>query len=114
VIVHPHVAGEVEAGEFRQIETVMQDRPKHPVGEAVVIFLVVGTAEIGGEICHPGMLHGARGQFVLRGDLAAPAEPKTVIALEERSQRDLKAAGSRAAVRAGDGDAVGHHHYPRQ
>ena len=35
-LVDPQIAGHVAAGEFRQIEPVMQDRPQHPVGEAVV------------------------------------------------------------------------------
>ena len=41
MLVDAQIARQVAAGEFRQIEPVMQDRPQHPVGEAVVIFLII-------------------------------------------------------------------------
>jgi hypothetical protein len=41
VAVHSEIAGEVAAGELGQIDAIMQDRPQHPVGEAVVVFLIV-------------------------------------------------------------------------
>ncbi len=41
MIVHSHVSGEIAARELGEIEPEMQDRPKHPVSEAVVVFLVV-------------------------------------------------------------------------
>ena len=41
MIVDPHVAGEVAPRELGEVEAEVEDRPQHPVGEAVVIFLVV-------------------------------------------------------------------------
>ena len=50
MIVHPHVSGEIAPRELGEIEPEMQDRPQHPVGEAVVVFLVVLLGEIGDHI----------------------------------------------------------------
>ena len=44
--VDPQVAAEIDRGELGEIDPVVQDRPQHPVGEAVVIFLVVGRRQI--------------------------------------------------------------------
>src|SRR3989304_1230649 len=46
--VNPYVAAQIAEREFRQVEPVVQDRPEHPVGEAVVVFLKV----VVGEVCH--------------------------------------------------------------
>ena len=44
--VDAEIAAEIAAREFGEIEPVMQDRPQHAVGEAVVEFLVVVLAQI--------------------------------------------------------------------
>ena len=41
MLIDAEIAAEVAAGEFRQVQPVMEDGPQHPVGEAVVVFLVV-------------------------------------------------------------------------
>ena len=50
IFVDAEIAGEIAAREFREIEPVMQDRPQHAVGEAVVVFLVVVLAQIDGDV----------------------------------------------------------------
>ena len=50
MLVDAHVAGEIAARELGLIEAIVQDRPEHPVGEAVVVFLVVVGAEAGDDV----------------------------------------------------------------
>ena len=80
MIVDPQVTGQIAAGEFREVEPVMQDRPQHPVGEAVVIFLVVGARQIGGDVGDAAVLDLAHRNLALGGDASAPAEPDAVVA----------------------------------
>jgi hypothetical protein len=40
-LVDPHIAAEIAAGEFRQIQPVVKNRPEHSVGVPIVIFPVV-------------------------------------------------------------------------
>ena len=76
MLVDAHVAGQIAAREFREIEPVMQDRPQHAVGEAVVVFVVVLGAEIGHDIVDVVMMDRVGlDRIALAGDLAAPAEP---------------------------------------
>ena len=50
MFVDAEIAAEIAAREFRKIEPVMQDRPQHAVGEAVVVFLVVVFGKVGDDI----------------------------------------------------------------
>ena len=112
-LVDAEIAGHVAAGELHEIEPVVQDRPQHPVGEAVVEFLEVAAGNIGGDVGDAGVLDLAHHLLALGHVLAAPAEPDALVALEERAQHDLEAARSGAAIPVRDADAVRHHHYPR-
>ena len=62
----------------------MEDRPQHPVGEAVVIFLIVRRGEIGDDIGQAAVLDCPRGDVLVDGNRPAPAEPKSAVALEQR------------------------------
>jgi hypothetical protein len=77
------VAAEIAARKFREIEPVVQDRPKHLVGKAVVIFLVVGIDEIGHDVGHLALVNGPRGDIVLGCNGPAPAEPQAATPLEQ-------------------------------
>ena len=44
--VHPEIAVKIDRSEFGQIDPVVEDRPQHPVGEPVVIFLKVGRRQV--------------------------------------------------------------------
>ena len=59
------VAAEIAARKFRQIEPVVQDRPQHLIGEAVVIFLIVGVDEVGNHVGHLALMNGPGGDIVL-------------------------------------------------
>ena len=107
MIVDAEIAAEIAPGEFRQIETIMQDRPQHAVGEAVVVFLVVVFGKVGDDILDVFVFDGLGFQFVSFGDLAAPAEPDAAVFLERRPQRDFKPA-SALGVNGWNGYAVGY------
>jgi len=59
------IAAEIAAGKFREIDAIMQDRPQHPIGEAVVIFLIVGFAEVGDNVGHVTAFKGPGGDVSL-------------------------------------------------
>ena len=48
--VDAEITAEIAAREFGEVKPVMQDRPQHAVGEAVVEFLVVVLAQIDGGV----------------------------------------------------------------
>ena len=50
--VDPQVSGQIGPAEFGKVDPVVQNGPEHPVGEAVVIFLVVGILQVGDHIGH--------------------------------------------------------------
>src|SRR5262249_6409257 len=92
---------------FGEIDPIMQDRPQHPVGEAVVIFLVVGRRQVDRDkaalaaLDHPRLVCGT-----LIADLAAPSEPQPFAMLERGLDGDRETAGLARALGIGDRDAV--------
>ena len=52
MFVHSHISAEIPTRELGEVEPEMQNRPQHPVGEAVVVFLVVLLREIGDHVGH--------------------------------------------------------------
>ena len=64
VLVHAEIAGEVAAGEFGQVDAIVQDRPQHPIGEAVVVFLVVLLRQVGDDVSGSRPLDRLGGDFV--------------------------------------------------
>ena len=52
------IAAEIAARKLREVEAIVQNRPQHPIGEAVVIFLIVGLDEVGHDIGQAAMLNG--------------------------------------------------------
>ena len=112
ILVDAEIAAEIAAGEFGEIEPIMQDRPQHTIGEAVVEFLVVILAEIdGGEVMLSCVM-----DFTVRGISSAtrPLQPnhRPPMPLERRPDRDFEPAGPRAAIR--NGNPVRHYDEPRQ
>jgi hypothetical protein len=47
VIVDPEISAQIPTRELREIEPVMQDRPQHPICEAVVVFLMIILRQVG-------------------------------------------------------------------
>jgi hypothetical protein len=50
------IAAQIAAGKLRKIEAVMEDRPQHTFGEAVVVFLIICGREIGDDVSEPTLL----------------------------------------------------------
>src|SRR4051794_7656804 len=115
MLVDPHVAGKVAARELGQIEAIMQDRPEHAIGEAVVVFLVVLGVQTGRHELDVVVVD-CRGleRIAFARDLAAPAEPHARPFAKRRLDGHFEAAGAPAALAIRDGDAIGNNYEPRQ
>ena len=92
----------------------MENRPQHPIGEAVVIFLIVGLDEVGHGIGHATVLNGLGRNILVARNRSAPAEPESLVPLEERAHGNGQPTGQIAAIAAWDGHAVRHYDQPRQ
>ena len=109
VPIDPHIAAEIAAREFRQIQPIMQDGPEHLVGVAVVVFLIVFFGQIGQHIGLLTALIGPNLHVRPRGDPTAPAEPNPGMPLENRTDRHGQPAGAACAVAARNRNPVGNH-----
>ena len=106
MFVRPHVSGEIAPRELGEIEPEMQNRPQHPVGEAVVVFLIVLLGEVGDHIGDVLVVHRVHLDIRARHSLAAPAEPHAPVALQGRPQCNFEAAGTFGAVSTGDTNPI--------
>src|SRR5262249_52839046 len=106
------VATEIAAAELCKVEPVMEDRPKHTVGEAVVIFLEILLRKIGQHIREARPFDQLRAYAIAGNDRAAPAEPNATMFLEGGTENDLEATG--ALLCAGIWHAIGNKNQPRQ
>ena len=106
MIVHPHVSGEIASCEFREVQPEMQDRPQHPVGEAVVVFLIFLLGKIGDHVGDALVADRVRLDIGAWHGLAAPAEPDAAVAFQSRTQSDFEATGTLGAVAAGDAHPI--------
>ena len=111
-LVDPHIAAEVAAREFRQVQPVMQNRPEHPVGISIVIFLEIFLGEVGHHIGLMTVLNGAGGHVRCGGDPPAPAKPDTGMTPQDRVDRDRETARSASAVAIRDFDTIGDYDQP--
>src|SRR5262249_7567648 len=106
------IAAEVTTREFGEIQAVMQNRPKHTVGEAVVEFLVVVLAEDSGGVRNAARSDGFHPPRRVVGNAPAPAEPKAAVPLERWPDRNFEPTGPRAMIR--NANSVRHYDEPRQ
>ena len=97
--VDAHVAALVGARIFLQVDPIVQDRPQHPVGEAVVIFLVVGLGEVDDGVFDPAAFEAARRRRFAVADVAAPAEPDADAIAQRGLDGDRQPARERAGAR---------------
>src|SRR5262249_34906358 len=114
IVVDTQVAGQIATGEFGKVDAVVQDRPQHPVGEAVVVFLVILLGEIGNDVGDLVFDDLAGLDLAARGDAATPAEPDSGRTLERGLDGNFEAAGARLAVLIRNGDPVRYYDEPRQ
>ena len=106
------VAAEIAAREFGKVEPVMQDRPQHPIGEAVVEFLVVVLAQIGGGVSDVVVLDDPGRARIVISRAPAPAKPKAAAPPQRRPDRDFEPPGARVAI--GNANSVRDYDEPRQ
>ena len=99
MLVHPEITCEVASIELGQIDAIMQHRPQHPVGEAIIIFLIVLLGEVGHD--ERALLVFDRARFDGTGgnDFAAPAEPHALHFVENRRERNFEPARAVAGAR---------------
>jgi len=106
VIIDSQIAAQIATRELGKVNAVVQDRPQHAIGEAVVVFLVVLFRKIE---CNVGDLvvhYLLRCDLGARGDLPAPAEPDAGLVLERPVHGDFQSAGARLCIFLGNGDPI--------
>ncbi|MNC22518.1 hypothetical protein D3C75_705200 [compost metagenome] len=111
-LVDPLVTTEIGLAELRQIDPVVQDRPQHPVGEAVVVLIEVARAHVGQDVLQVPTIDG-RGWWRLIGHLPAPAKPEALALLHGGMHRHGKAPRRRASLLVGNRHPIGDHHESR-
>ncbi len=84
----------VGAGYFLQVAAVVENRPQHAVGEAVVIFLQVVLERSIKDVGYVLEFDRIRLGVGLVSDLAAPAEPQAIAVLEGGLHGDSQAASA--------------------
>ena len=113
-LVHAAVALAVIGAEVGQVQPVVQHRPQHAVGVALVIGRVVRLAQVHGGQGHVAGLVCLQRTFAgraVRGDRAAPAEPQAARACQRVAQGHGQATGSalaRVGQAVGDDDESAH------
>jgi len=110
MIIDPEISAEIPTRELSEIKPVMQNRPQHTVGEAVVIFLVVVVGQVGDGIFDVLVLDGMRFQLACCRDPAAPAKPDAAVPLKRRPQRDFEPACALDTIAGRNRNAVGNDH----
>src|SRR3954452_4056770 len=105
MLVDTQIAGEIAARKLGEIEAVVQNRPEHAVGEAVVVFLVILLAEIGHHITDVLSLDGACFHSVA-GNIPAPADPHAGAIAQCGLYGPLEAASAPAGLSVRYGDAI--------
>ena len=50
MLVDAHVAGEIAARKLGEVQPIVQDRPQHSIGKAIVIFVVIFLSQIGNDV----------------------------------------------------------------
>ena len=108
------IPAQIAPHEFRQIEPVVQDRPEHTIGKAIVVFLVVRLRKIADDVCQAAMLYGRRGVVIVAGDFSAPPEPDAGILFQQGAHGDRKTARLVCTAAGRDRHAVGYDNQPRQ
>jgi len=114
VIVDPEISAEVPPRKLGEVQPIMQDRPQHPIGETVIVFLKLVFSQVGDDVFDVLVLDGSRSELVLRSDFPAPAKPHASVVLQRRPQRNLKPAGARRAIPGGNRNTIGYDHQARQ
>ena len=110
LFVDPQIAGQIAARKLRQIDAVVKDRPKNPVGETVVILVEVFRSQIKNGVAVLALLDGVGTRRII--DLAAPSQPHTGMLFQRRFEHHFQTTGLNPSL--GNRDAVGNYEDARQ
>src|SRR5262249_40397645 len=119
MIVDPEIAAEVAARKLCQVQPIMENRPQHPIGETVIVFLELVLRQVGDDVFDVLVSDGSRPQLLLRANLSAPSDPNAAIALQRRPQRHFEPASTQPTsalgpVTGGNRNAIGNYRQARQ
>lgn len=109
-VIDAEIATQIAAGKLGEIKAVMEDWPQHPIGKAVVIFLVIFPREIGDDIFDVVVVEFAGRQLVGRSHLTAPAEPHAAVSGQCRPQCHFETARPLGTIARGHRNPVGNDH----
>jgi len=84
----------------------VKDRPKHAIGETVVVFLEILAREVGHNVGRAVALDRFGARLSCRLDHAAPAHPDARVPFQRGLERDFKPASVDAALAFWIGDTV--------
>src|SRR5712692_4918249 len=114
VIIDAEISAEVAPRKLGEVQPIMQNRPQHPIGEPVIVFLIIMFSQVGDDVFDVLVLDGSRSQLLSRSDFSAPSEPHASVVLQRRPQRHLKPAGALGAIAGGNRNPIGYDRQARQ
>ena len=106
MIVDAEISAEVTARKLGEVQPIMQNRPQHPIGETVIVLLIIVFGEVGNDVLDVLVFDRSRPQLFPRPDLSAPSEPDAAIVLQRWPQRDLKPSGPPGAIAGRNRNAI--------
>jgi hypothetical protein len=114
MIVDTQITTQVSPRELGKIDSIMQDRPEHPIREAVVVFAVVLFGEIECDVANTVAFRPLRRNPGAGADLSAPAEPNAGFLFERRVDSDFKSACASLRIFVRNRDSVRNDNKMRQ
>ena len=82
VFVHPEIGGSVAVRQIGEVEAIMTNRPKRPVGETAIILLDIAARKVAYRIGERSNSSALEGVVALLAGFARPAEPQAARILE--------------------------------
>src|SRR5262249_759308 len=106
MVIDPEIPTQIPAGEFGEVQTIMQDWPQHPIGKAAVVFVKTFLRKIGDYFFDILGSNRPCSYLIRRRALAPPPQPDAPVALERWPQCNFEPASALGAV-ARNRNAVG-------
>jgi hypothetical protein len=92
LLVHSEIGGSVAFRQVREVEAIMTNRPKRPVGEATIILFDIAARKAAYRKADRSISSYLRDGFAFLASFARPAEPKSTAWLERCFKRNGKSA----------------------
>src|SRR5580704_6697174 len=106
MLIDSHIASEIPARKFGNVQPVVKNRPQDAIGKSVVVFLEILLDQVSHYVRLIAALDRPHRRIGFYGDPAAPAEPDSGMPLQDRPDRDRESA--RAVVAAWNNNAISH------